>query len=132
VADRRLIYTKPQGIIINKQQRKLIDNAIGRLSQFTDATSISTDALSVDSLKSALADLEATVTEIATDERDKFDNMPEGLQSSPTGERISEIADNLENLSWPDSDDFDFDTEEGREAIAEAIQDIIDEIEGAY
>lgn len=37
-------------------------------------------------------------TNVAGEERESFDNMPEGLQESERGQRIEECADELEDI----------------------------------
>lgn len=46
-----------------------------------------------------LSGIHADLEELATDERDAFENMPEGLQQSAKGEQIDANADALENAS---------------------------------
>jgi hypothetical protein len=68
-----------------------------------------------------LADLEATLDEIATDvralgeeEREKYDNMPEGLQQGSTGELLDERANGMEE--WADS------IEQAAQSVGEKIE----------
>lgn len=42
--------------------------------------------------------LKSRVEDIAATERDKFDNMPEGLQESERGQKIGEAADSLDEV----------------------------------
>lgn len=53
-----------------------------------------TDAL--DAMESAVEDLRNTYENMATEEREKFDNLSEGLQQSEKGSNLEEAADNLE------------------------------------
>ena len=50
-----------------------------------------------------LEELQAEVASIAEEEREAYDNMPEGLQESEKGQQISENADDLDSI------DSDFD-----------------------
>jgi N6-adenosine-specific RNA methylase IME4 len=61
---------------MNKDRRKRLSDIVERLS------GIHTD-----------------LEELATDERDAFESMPEGLQQSTKGEQIDANADALENAS---------------------------------
>ena len=65
---------------MNKAQRK----------QLADAITIA---------RTAIESLESVVTTVQEEEQEKFDNMPDGLQASPTGETISEKADEMANIS---------------------------------
>lgn len=58
---------------MNKTRRKQIEGVISRLEELQEQVSI-----------------------LAEEERDAFDNLPEGLQESERGEQMSENADNLE------------------------------------
>lgn len=46
-----------------------------------------------------LSGVHVDLEELATDERDAFENMPEGLQQSANGEQIDANADALENAA---------------------------------
>lgn len=68
---------------MNKERRKAIAAIIDRLEE-------------LDTLRaSILEDLQ----EIEGEERESFDNMPEGLQESERGQRISDAADKLEEAT---------------------------------
>jgi len=112
---------------MNKTQRKNLAEAVSLLSNLTDRPD--DDQLTPDDVKKVINDAESIVTSTAEEEREKFDNLSEGLQAGPTGQGLEEAADNLESVTFPDVDDFDLDTTEGREGLAEAIQAAIDEIE---
>ena len=45
-----------------------------------------------------LEELQAEVASIAEEEREAYDNMPEGLQESEKGQQISENADDLDSI----------------------------------
>ena len=63
---------------------------------------------------SQLENLQQEVQEMAEQERESFDNLPEGLQASERGEAMEENADDLEYA------DTDFETLlEGLRAVAE-------------
>jgi exonuclease VII small subunit len=47
-------------------------------------------------LSEQLDTVKTKIEEIVGEERDKFENMNEGLQQSPTGAKLEEGADNLE------------------------------------
>lgn len=51
----------------------------------------------LDKVAALLSEARGELENIASDEREAFDNMPEGLQQSEKGERASEIADSLDD-----------------------------------
>lgn len=53
----------------------------------------------LEEIKSELSALTAEVEQIGADEREKFDNMNEGLQSTENGQKISDAADALESAT---------------------------------
>lgn len=42
--------------------------------------------------------VQAIITEVAEEEREAFENLPEGLQASERGEKMEETADFLEEI----------------------------------
>jgi len=58
--------------------------------------------------------------DLATEEQDCFDNMPEGLQASDNGQRIEEIAQAFESANDSLSSALD-DAESAIEEIGEAV-----------
>lgn len=46
----------------------------------------------------ALSDLRDQLDAIASDERDKYDNLTEGLQATERGQALSDAADTLEGV----------------------------------
>lgn len=48
--------------------------------------------------ESLIADAKEIVEEVAAEEREYFDNMPESLQSGEKGQRAEEVADALDDL----------------------------------
>jgi hypothetical protein len=50
-------------------------------------------------LREKMFDVLSAVTDITDVEREKYDNMPESLQSSERGEKMSEDADALESAA---------------------------------
>lgn len=57
------------------------------------------DAASIDDLKSAQSDAVAAVRELSDEQREKLDNMPEGLQQGDTGQLLEQRADACESLA---------------------------------
>jgi len=47
----------------------------------------------------SLDEIKCAIDEMAEEEQDKYDNMPEGLQESERGEAMQEAIDNLESAS---------------------------------
>lgn len=54
-------------------------------------------AARIEACKNEAESIAETLDEIASDERDKFDNMPESLQYSERGEAMERAADALES-----------------------------------
>lgn len=67
----------------------------------------------LEAVNEKLDDAFSELEEIAGEEREKYDNMPEGLQNSEKGERLNEIADYL--------DDAMTQIEEAKQNIEEAV-----------
>lgn len=115
---------------MNKAQRKRIEKRIEELRPLFELDALeatNAEGGSAEPLRTALATLQNEVEEIASEERDKFDNMSEGLQASATGCKIEECADALESIDWPDLDDEFSDADE----LAERLESLIEEIEAA-
>jgi len=75
-------------------------------------------AENVEDLRSQVEDITGRVETLAEETREKFDNMPEGLQQGDTGQLLEERAEAMENwqsdLEGVDLD-FEFDEEEPSE-----------------
>jgi hypothetical protein len=99
----------------------------GRLYDIEDAVQALT-VTDADTMKSECDDFAEQLRELGQEQRDKFDNMPEGLQQGDTGQRLEERADwceeRADEFEQIDFDDFDgeedFDVED---AEAEAEED---------
>lgn len=76
---------------MNKERRKRIEDVIAKLQN-----------------------LQEEVACIASDEREAFENLPEGLQYSERGEAMEENADNLESAY------------DSLDAVISDIQDVLD------
>jgi formiminotetrahydrofolate cyclodeaminase len=70
----------------------------------------------IEALRFALQNLQ----DLATEEQDCFDNMPEGLQASENGQRIEEIAQAFESANSTFESAID-DVESAIEEIGEAV-----------
>ena len=114
---------------MNKTQRSTLQKAIGQVSPFCEDDALDGTDETKAKIEAALSNLESVVNDLASEERDKFDNMPEGLQASETGQKIEEAADTLESVTFPDLSDYDLKTEEGQEALQSDLTDLIDELE---
>jgi hypothetical protein len=68
---------------MNKADRERVDEIIGTLED----------------LKAKIEEQGNALRELADAERDKFDNMPEGLQQGATGEAIDKAASALEEAA---------------------------------
>lgn len=53
----------------------------------------------IDAIFSALEDLKSQIETIASEERDAFDNMPEGLQQGDKGQAAEAAADALDEAA---------------------------------
>lgn len=114
---------------MNKAQRKILQGVVDTLSGMN--TDFDLAQMTREEICDKLSNAESTVSEVASEERDKFDNMNEGLQGTEKGQALSDAADTLENINWPDVDD-DFKPKEGdddTEDLANTIQTAIDDIE---
>lgn len=115
---------------MNKSQRNQLQAALDRVSPWCEHDAF--EGLTADgraSLGEALHDLELAVSDLASEEREKFDNMPEGLQNSETGQKIEEAADILEMIGVPDPTDYDLTAEAGQGEFQSDLTDIVDELE---
>lgn len=101
-----------------------------------DETAEIKDAL--ENASSLLSDTSTTVDDLAMEERDGFDNLPEGLQMSERGEAMEMAADNLDNArDYVDdassnvddvvSDLEDYDSESELDVDFSSISDSIEE-----
>jgi hypothetical protein len=70
----------------------------------------------IEALRFALRNLQ----DLATEEQDCFDNMPEGLQASENGQRIEQIAEALESANSTFESSID-DVESALDEITEAV-----------
>ena len=90
---------------MNKEQRKELQRLITRIAPFSYEEKVKpltvpqvAEMMSiVDSAKSDLEDMQS-------DERDKYYNMPPGLQNGPGGKAMQEAIDYLENAAYSLSD----------------------------
>ena len=105
---------------MNASQRKTVQGWINELEPFADA-----EDMDVTKAKDICESISIAIGEMASDERDKFDNMSEGLQNSEKGQAIADAADALESAESDIADLSDMDAEE----IADAIGDCIGNLE---
>lgn len=70
---------------------------------------------------SGIDDLITAVEELASEQREKFDNMPEGLQQGHTGQTLSDQADTLDTAAEEFGSIRD-EWNEAKEAHAEEVQ----------
>lgn len=116
---------------MNQQQRKQLANAISALSEFTDADHCLGQGVAA--VIAAVDEAKTVFEEIAEAEREKFDNMPEGLQQSDKAVAMEEAADALESAAQ-DLENVDLSEgvtpEEGwNDDVADFIQQAIDNAE---
>jgi len=110
---------------MNKQSRARLAEAVTILSELSDAENLL--AMSDEAIASMIDEATDLIIDVGSEEREKFDNMPEGLQSSPTGEAIEQAADALEYVNWPQG--WDRQDEDWAEVLADEIQSVINEVE---
>lgn len=65
-------------------------------------------------LKDQLETIKGALEEMATDERDKFENMPESLQGGDRGQKLEAAADSLDEAV------------EGFDALVDAIDEAVE------
>lgn len=102
------------------------------------------DAL--ENASSLLSEVSSTIDDLETEERDCFDNLPEGLQMSEKGEAMEMAADNLETArdyiddAESDTDDviseledYDYESELDVDfsSISNSIDDAVDALDEA-
>jgi len=75
---------------MNKATRKQINDLLETIGKIEELRS---------EAASLLSDLRDSITGLADEEQEKFDNMSEGLQAGPTGEAISAAAEALSNAA---------------------------------
>jgi hypothetical protein len=63
----------------------------------------STEILTVIDL---LSDAQSTLEELGEGLRDHYDNLPEGLQQSEYAQAMSDTADSIEYITWPDENEI--------------------------
>lgn len=114
---------------MNKAQRSTLQKAVDQITPFCENEALNgTDEMKA-KIEAALSNLESVVNDLASEERDKFDNMSEGLQASETGQKIEEAADTLESVIFPNMSGYDLKTEEGQESLQSDLTDLIEELE---
>jgi uncharacterized FlaG/YvyC family protein len=99
---------------VNKTQRKVLETLASNLREikFTD-----------EGKDDALMEIKTSVEATQSEEQEKYDNMPEGLQSGSKGEDLQNVIDELQSII--DGLDEAVDIEEDEEFI-----DKCDEIAG--
>lgn len=55
------------------------------------------------SVEGAVSDAQSEIESLAEEMRSWYDNMPENFQNGDVGSRVSEAADTLEGISWPEA-----------------------------
>jgi len=119
---------------MNKVQRKRLGSeVIDVLTELTDVEALK--GMTYEEIDSKLAGAKITLDEVASEEREKFDNMSEGLQAGPTGQKLSDAADGLEGVTWPSPDEDDLkkaikeEDEDALQAFADECQTALDEVD---
>lgn len=116
---------------MNKQQRKDLADAISALEPFTDADHCLEQGVAA--VISAVDDAKSVFESMAEEEREKFDNMPEGLQQSERGSALEEAAEALEeavvSLENIDLSEHVKPEDGWHEEVSEFIQEAIDNAE---
>lgn len=82
---------------MNKATRKQLSELVDKLS----AIQAEEDVLELGAVAALdiISDAAALLNDIAGEERDKFDNMPEGLQNGGRGQEMQDAADGLESAA---------------------------------
>lgn len=110
---------------MNKEDRKALESAVSTLSRYTDVEAVGAMTRSV--VVEAYEQAKSIVEGVAESEREKFDNLNEGLQASEKGQTLEQNADTLEGINWPEVPEAWSD--EAVEAFCEEVQIAVDEIE---
>jgi hypothetical protein len=124
---------------MNREGRTVIRDQVNRLQRFTLLEVLMEMSAEdrLEALDQTLENVEAVLEELMDDEQSKLDSMSEGLQSSPTGEAITEAIDQLDGVlselgharllleDLPDDRDIDW-----AEGLAETITEVISELKG--
>ena len=71
----------------------------------------------LEAIKADIEEAKEAVDDVAAEEREAFDNMPEGAQASDRGQQMEENADALETAAY----DLDIDID----SIIEALEEVI-------
>lgn len=82
---------------MNKQQRKDLAKLEKKLEPFKDEGALS--ALSKedkDAVDDELSDIRQELESVVSEEQEKYDNMPEGLQNGDKGEELSDVIQTLQ------------------------------------
>ena len=61
----------------------------------------------IETAQTMLRDAQAIIEEVAAEEHDAYDNLPEGLQAAERGERMDQIASSLDDVVNSIEDAFD-------------------------
>lgn len=110
---------------MNKQGRKTIAEVTKVLGYLTDADALARNP--DDWIKRMLETAESAIAELAADEQEKFDNLPEGLQQSERGQVLEDTAYTLESMNFDLS--WSRDEEDWADDLAAEVQELIDELE---
>ena len=129
---------------LNAQNVALVNLREALEERATDAALLTPEQLAIlENVGGVLSDVQSSVSDLCGDEEEKFDTMPEGLQSSDRGvemeaakDALSEASDSLEALCSTLSDDFEATTthEEAVEALKLAedeLTEIFDKLDEA-
>lgn len=116
---------------MNQGQRKQLATAIQALGVYTDADACLEAGYA--KVLAAVEESKSVFQEIADEEREKFDNMPEGLQQGDRAAAMEEAADALE-AAVEELDNIDLSEhvapEEGwADDVSSFIEDAIDNAE---
>jgi hypothetical protein len=114
---------------MNKQGRFLIQQVIDTVRGLPESKDMMGD------LQGAADDIE----NLASEEREKFDNMSEGLQAGPTGQAIEEAAEILEGadsyfgdlISLLEENNGQLPNDDVAMEFSDLIEDLVDQIEQA-
>jgi len=83
---------------MNAQRRKRLAEAAALLQQANDKKT---------ELDELLEQAKSIIEEVASEEREYYDNMPESLQNGERGSRADEVASNLEGIELEFTLDLD-------------------------
>jgi hypothetical protein len=109
---------------MNNERRKTLEGALQELGKAKDELG----KISWSEISDLLASAKTAIEETKDEEQEAFDNMTEGLQQTERGQRMDEVANQLDGAVSNVSDILQKLDE--AQSIGSAIEDVISDVEG--